>query len=205
LNRKQLIARREISSRTYHWWITSLSERYGRKRGLLRHYLARTVHVLGGYRRFKNIKFDGVQRLVFVCKGNICRSAYAEAKTRSMGFSAASFGLSADPSQYADPTAVRIATNMGLDLVTHRARTLSQFRLENGDLLVAMEGWQARALQSMSSASGAQVTLLGLWAKKPHPHIEDPYGLSEGYYRNCFQLIDASIDQIVHEIRQVSS
>src|SRR5688572_517050 len=164
----------------------SVSDRYGRKQGWLRHHLARTVDVMGGYRHFRNVNFGGVQRLVYVCKGNICRSAYAEAKTRSMGLNAASFGLSADPSSRADPTAVRIARGMSLDLLTHRVRTLSQLHLQSGDLLVAMEPWQARAvLQSLSSESGPQVTLLGLWANRPRPHIEDPYGLSEGYYLSC--------------------
>lgn len=120
-----------------------------------------------------------------------------------MGVNAASFGLSADKSQRADPTAVRIAHTKGLDIFMHRACTLSQFRLGRGDLLVAMEAWQARALLSVSSESGAQITLLGLWVNGPHPHIEDPYGLSEGYYLSCFYLIDASIEQIVQMIHQV--
>jgi len=185
----------------YHRWATGVAQRYGRKQGLLRHCVARGVDVLGGYHSFKAIDFDHLHRLVFVCKGNICRSAYAEAKTRSMGLNTASFGLGGDESQAADPVAVRVAQSMGIDLGMHRVRTLSRFRPQSGDLLVAMEPRQGRRLASVSSESGVQVTLLGLWAIRPHPHIEDPYGLSEGYYRSCFQLIDASIRQIALKIR----
>jgi protein-tyrosine phosphatase len=172
---------------------------------LLRHCFARGVDVLGGYHSFKAIDFDHLHRLVFVCKGNICRSAYAEAKARSMGLNAASFGLSGDESQAADPVAVLVAQNMGIDLGMHQVRTLSGFRPQSGDLLVAMEPRQGRTLASMSKESGVQVTLLGLWAIRPYPHIEDPYGLSKGYYRSCFQLIDASIGQIALKIRHGKS
>ena len=34
-----------------------------------------------------------MKRLVFVCKGDFCRSAYAEGKVSALGFSAKSFGL----------------------------------------------------------------------------------------------------------------
>lgn len=177
-----------------------MSERYGRKQGLLRHCLARTLALLGCYHTFKEVSFNRVQRLVFVCQGNICRSAYAEAKARSLGMRAESFGLSGDESQSADPVAIRVAETMGIDLVRHRVRSLGRFRLQSGDLLLAMEPGQGRVILSLASESGAQVTLLGLWANTSHPHIEDPFGLAEGYYRSCFRLIDISIEQIMHNM-----
>jgi protein-tyrosine phosphatase len=83
-----------------------------------------------------------------------------------------------------------------LDISAHRARTAEMFPLGAGDLLVVMEYWQARALQSSVLPAGAQVTLLGLWCEPPRPHIEDPFGLSDKYFEKCFELIDSAITSI---------
>ena len=59
-----------------------------------------TAFKFGWSAHWLQIKWEDVDRLVFVCTGNICRSAYAEYKARSLGMSATSFGI--DVPIYAD-------------------------------------------------------------------------------------------------------
>ena len=53
---------------------------YGRKQGLLRSLYHSLMDRTGQYTRLGIVDWGRVERLVFVCQGNICRSAYAEAR-----------------------------------------------------------------------------------------------------------------------------
>ena len=179
---------------------TRIARRYGRKKGLVRHYWSLARCRLGAFRDFQSVDWSRVDRLVFVCQGNICRSPYAEARMRGKGASALSFGLAAPNGDGADPVAVRVAAGRGVDLSSHQTRGPAQARIGPRDLLLAMEPWQARQVCDVARSAGAQVTLLGLWSARLRPHIEDPYGLSEAYYDNCFALIDSLIEEILRRL-----
>jgi low molecular weight protein-tyrosine phosphatase len=174
-------------------WDDFITRQHGRKMGLVRHYSHLARYLLGLYSSLKRVEWSSVTRLVFVCKGNICRSPYAEARARAMGLACSSFGLEAGAHAPADPSAVRAARALGLDLAGHRTQRVIEFPMAKGDLLAAMEPWQAAVLQSRPIPVGAQVTLLGLWCRPSQPHIEDPLGLSDEYFQTCFATIDNAL------------
>jgi protein-tyrosine-phosphatase len=62
---------------------------------------------------------------LFVCTGNTCRSAYAEAYARARGIDAASAGTSARDGERSPADAVAVASERGIDLNEHRARRLT--------------------------------------------------------------------------------
>lgn len=171
----------------------NLQTRYGRRKGFVRHHVARVLDALGANRAQRDIEWSRVRRLIFVCQGNICRSAYAEASARRLGLRAASFGLDAGEGAPANPTAIDRAARRGIDLTPHRARRASASLVGDGDLLVAMESGQVASLARLTPA---KATLLGLWATPPRPHLEDPYGLSPLYFETCFDVIDSAMAQI---------
>lgn len=173
-----------------------ISARYGRKAGLLRHCLHMARYRFGLFHSLEQVRWEAVTRLVFVCKGNICRSAYAEWKAKSLHIKAASFGLEAKGNSPADEVAMRIATARGVDLTMHRASSLDAVSLGPGDLLLTMESWQVNIVERRAFAQGAQITLVGLWCKPVRPHIEDPSGLSPEYFSNCFSLIDDALNRL---------
>jgi len=182
---------------TWHsQWNLYIAKHYGCKQGWLRYHVFRLIQLLGRYQRFKHIDWNRVTRLVFVCKGNICRSPYGEIKTRALGISTSSFGLHAEGAMSAYPTALDVSCRRGLDLSEHRPRSMSDFTFLPGDLLITMEPWQAKQLQQRL-AGDVQITLLGLWHSQPRPHIEDPYGLGEDYFETCFDIIDDAIQHVV--------
>src|SRR2546421_5517665 len=129
-------------------WAAFIARRYGRKMGFVRHYGYLVRYLLGSFSLLKRVEWGSVTRLVFVCKGNICRSPYAEARARAMGLPCSSFGLEAGVHKPANPSAIRAARARGLDLSEHRAQSVSEFTIAAGDLLTAMEPWHAEALQS---------------------------------------------------------
>jgi protein-tyrosine phosphatase len=181
-----------------------LATRYGRRAGLLRHGFARSLELLGVYEDVRAVRWAEVRRLVFVCQGNLCRSAYAAAKAQALGLAAASFGLAARERICADPRAVARAAARGIDLRDHRTTSAAAFVVASGDLLLAMEPRQLRSLGALgqdgwSGRAPAQLpqrTLLGLWSSPPRPHLEDPYGLSSAYFDTCFAAIDSALQAI---------
>ena len=177
-----------------------LHDHYGGRRGFLCH-LAATVHMRFGYfHEYQAVDWSRVERLVFVCKGNICRSAYAEARAVATGFPAASFGIAACPDASADETAIIHAAARRISLSAHRTTTLQAFTHQRGDLLVCMEPPQAKIVATRFGESRPQVTLLGLWAGSRRPWLFDPYGSGDAYWRTCLDTIDSGIDQMLAQI-----
>jgi protein-tyrosine phosphatase len=178
----------------------AMARRYGGGRAWYRLQLARLLRRCGGLRRFERVDWRRVDRLVFVCSGNICRSPYAEARARGYGLAALSCGMRVEQTAPADPVATLVAGQRGLDLGPHRSRPVQRVQLRAGDLLVAMEPDQAQALEPVATPAGAQVTLLGLWARRPRPYVADPFGLDERYFRTCFEVIDSAVESIARRV-----
>jgi protein-tyrosine phosphatase len=175
-------------------------ELYGGRRGYLEHVRARALYALGAYRSAREIDWAAVTRLVFVCKGNICRSPYASARARLLGVPSVSFGLDAADGAPADPAAWRTARSRAVDLSAHRSERGESCRISDDDLLVVFEPSQLGEIRRRHSDRMPRVTLLGIWAQPIRPHIHDPYGRSDRYFQRCFSIIDANIEELVRRM-----
>ena len=156
---------------------------------------------LGRFHQYRTVDWSQVERLVFVCKGNICRSAYAEARASSACFPAVSFGIEAHPDASADASAITYAAARNVFLSAHRTTSLEAFAHQPGDLLVCMEPPQAKIVVKFFADSTPQVTLLGLWAQPARPWLSDPYGSGDGYWCTCLDTIDSGINQMLRLVR----
>ncbi|HSW08975.1 hypothetical protein [Aquabacterium sp.] len=137
-----------------------------------------------------------VQRLVFVCLGNINRSAFAAAVAQSMGVDTVSIGLSTTTGAPANPVALHCAQRHGVDLGAHRATDITDHQPRPGDLLLVMEVRHARRLVAAGFASNS-IALLGHWASPHRIHLHDPHGLSDAYFATCFTLIESAVRNLV--------
>ena len=146
------------------------------------------------------IRAQEIDRLVFVCKGNICRSSFAEAVARSKGWPAESFGLDVKKSQSADEEANKVALMLGVDMTDHGSRSIRQAVFSPGDCLVAMEPEQLVALQDMKARHGCQVTLLGIWGASADLRVTDPYGKGRREMVRVFGQIEDSLSGLLRTI-----
>lgn len=178
------------------------NRRYGTYRGLIRLALARGEHAAGRLRRYAGPDLAGAERLVFACQGNICRSCFADYAARARGLSSASFGLSTTTGAPANPDAVATAIKHRIDLVPHRVTDISDFEFRDGDLILAMEVRQVRALELLLPSGKLQLALLGLWATPRRPHIHDPFSLSNEYFDTCFTVIESAIDNLAADLQR---
>jgi protein-tyrosine phosphatase len=175
--------------------MSCIRTRFGTHRGLVRLALSHLDDVCGRLAYAKTIDWKRVDRLVFVCAGNICRSAYADRKAASLGLPTASYGLATSTGSPANEVATRVAARRGIDLSCHSATDVTDFAGQPGDLLLAMEPRQGTTMLARTDIVG-QLTLLGLWASPRRPHIHDPFSLDEAYFETCFDIIDSAIDGI---------
>ena len=138
-----------------------------------------------------------VRRLVFVCHGNICRSAFADVVARQAGLRVASFGLSTDAGKGAHPPAIAAADALGFDLNAHRTTRGGDFVPAPGDYLLAMETRQLRRLAADPRFASLPRGLLGSYASPPVPHLHDPYQLDPAYMPICLQRIKTAVANLV--------
>lgn len=167
----------------------------------MRSLLYSGIGILGGTGKLRRIDWNRVERLVFICHGNICRSPFAEAVARKRGIRAVSVGLFAEPGAPANVDAIRTAMEFGIDLNLHRATHASDFRPMDRDLLVGFEPSHLAGLNTIAKGSaGTQLTLLGAWSWPPNLYVHDPFGTSIDYFRACFRRIDRVVELLSRQI-----
>jgi len=179
--------------------------RFGGRRAFARHLLSRAGLAAGAYRSYRAIDWRRVRRVVFVCRGNICRSPYAERGLVARGFPAISAGLDCAAGSVPPPAALRVAAARGVALDGHGARPLDSVTLQPGDLVAAFEPGHAAALaRAFQGRDDVQVTLVGAWSRPPFPYLHDPYALSDAYFDVCYSRIDDALDRIRQQITFVN-
>jgi protein-tyrosine phosphatase len=177
---------------------------HGTVRGLIRAMFAQCEFVLGRLDSYISPAANRVDRLVFVCLGNINRSAFAEQVARALGANTCSIGLSTTTGGPAFHKAVETAPQFGLDLSQHRATDIKDYRFRPTDLLLAMEIRHARQLVA-AGIPVQSIALLGHWASPHRIHLHDPHTLSDAYFRTCFTLIHSAVHGLVREMRVANS
>lgn len=151
---------------------------------------------IGYFSAYRRVAWSRVDRLVFVCLGNICRSPYAAARAHRLGLSSASFGLRARTGAGAHPLALGRARQRDIDLDRHTSTHRSDFSLRAGDLLIGFEPAHGAQLRGDALPDGVQISLLGLWCTPSVPYIPDPYGQAPGCFDRCYEVIDEALDVI---------
>lgn len=177
---------------------------FGTHRGLVRTLLAEAEYLAGRVNQFLQPDLATTQRLVFVCLGNINRSAFAQGIAAASGLHTASIGLSTSSGNPAFHMAIDTARHFGIDLQGHRTTDISDYEYRPGDLLLAMEIRHAHRLANEGIPQRA-ISLLGHWATPHRIHIHDPYTLSSAYFRTCFSLIHSAVRELAMDCRNTSS
>lgn len=177
---------------------------HGTHRGWVRYLLGQLEGVAGPRKRFRQLAPERVGRLVFVCLGNINRSAFAHAVAAREPVECISLGLSTTTGAPATQMAQEVAQELDIFLGQHSATDISKYVPRDDDLLLVMELRHAHRLVARGIPAD-RIALLGHWARPIRYHIHDPEKLSREYYRSCFGVILAAVVNLTIELKQANS
>jgi protein-tyrosine-phosphatase len=144
-----------------------------------------------------------IERVLVLCKGNICRSPFAaellkkRAVDRNMRLDVRSAGLDTMPGHDADPLAKSTARNYGVELERHRTACVTTDMLSWADLVLVMEPAHVVHLRGTAREAVPRTFLLGHFASNATTDIRDPYGGSPEDFRQCYAIIDEACEGLL--------
>lgn len=143
-----------------------------------------------------------MQNILVICIGNICRSPMAEGllKEALPGKTINSAGLAAMVSQAADPFSIQIMQQNGIDISTHRARSISARLVSDADLILTMDLEQKRTVETQYPNSIGKVYRLGEFG---NIDIGDPYRQGIDSFQAAYELIREGVNVMVKRLVQI--
>lgn len=157
-----------------------IQNNYGSRKGLLYYQLDALLHYLGLHSHRLPPSHE-IKRLVFVCQGNICRSALAEWVFKSHSdIEAISLGLNTSTGKGANPQLLKIAyETKNIDLSSHKTTSIEDYEPKAGDVFVCMQASHIKAIKSLGY--DGPFLLLGSFGKKKTFRINDPYSTNDTF------------------------
>lgn len=142
-----------------------------------------------------------VKTILFVCHGNIARSPFAEHLWNERRKNGLPTAISAGTLEvHGRPTPVTLQPLMkdfGVDLATHRSRTITKVMVDEADVIVVMDRGNARAVREAFPSAQSKLLFLGLFSGEKEIEIIDPIKLSAPEVRSVFQKIQRSVDGLI--------
>ncbi|MFW8600784.1 hypothetical protein ACOHYD_04815 [Desulfobacterota bacterium M19] len=142
--------------------------------------------------------------VIFVCKGNVCRSAFAEQRLKyllgSNNIHIDSCGVNVDQGNSPPGDSVSIAAEFSCSIFGRQAKGLTECDIENADFIFPMEYWQYNRLIQIYPHKKENIFLLRSLVPFPGRlfcNINDPYGWGKKEFRRTYLLIDKALRQIM--------
>lgn len=145
---------------------------------------------------------EQARSILFLCYGNINRSALADALVRAYaedsGIAVQSAGFHEVAGREADPVMVEVASAAGSDLRASRSETVNVGDLERADVIFVMEKRHFDRVVGLFPNAAHKTFLLGAHANAEgwSPEIADPYGGAKDGYEACYRRISSASDQL---------
>jgi protein-tyrosine-phosphatase len=182
-------------------------------RSFLRLSTSEKVVALGHWMRGREARVSRPpKQVLFVCHGNVARSAFAAGLLR---LKLAESGCMVDVrsagtdvrAARADPRAIEIAAEFGVDLSDHHPAAIDSDSIRTAEMVLGLDLANcARVARGFPDQSG-RVVLLGEAArvKRGARQVPDPHAGDLDEYRSCFYRIDGMVSSLADRLNILSS
>jgi predicted ATP-grasp superfamily ATP-dependent carboligase/protein-tyrosine-phosphatase len=163
-------------------------------------YVGRSLWRSAGFRRRPPRR--RIRSVLFVCHGNIMRSAFAAATLRAALTSSTvdvdSAGVAARVGRPADDDAMRVADELGVSLARHRAKPVTRELINSAELIVVMDWRNEALLLEAHPDARRRVAFLGAFAPDADEGemIADPYRAPRPVVEECFTRIARAVHEL---------
>jgi len=143
--------------------------------------------------------------IAFICKGNICRSPFADiyfrsliSDTKNQRINMDSFGLIERVNRQSPEVAIEAAKQFGIDMTGHRSKLLTQEVVDQSGLLFIMDYELFKRVKLQFPRAKRKLFFLGVLQKDNAAPVEilDPYGSNLKNFQKTFSQITQSIDNL---------
>jgi len=150
--------------------------------------------------------------ILYLCKGNICRSPFAERVTKKLlekgsndVLTIRSAGLHATVANSPPKEAIVAAKAFGISMDDHRALCLTQEWIGGTDMIVVMEAEHLHQLEEAYPESRGRCFLLSMFSNDQHGwgnyysqfNIADPYGKNNEQFVRCYEKISVCVNNLL--------
>lgn len=151
-------------------------------------------------------------KVMFICTGNICRSAMAEGMFRKMSenmdnIEIYSCGVYAETGDYATYNAVEAAKEYDADISSHRATNIRESEIEKMDLILcATNSHKQSVIYLYPKLKGKVFTMkefAGIDKEGQDMDIKDPWGYDEYVYSRCAEEINECLEKTLEKIKNL--
>lgn len=148
-------------------------------------------------------------KIIFVCTGNICRSAMADGYTKKRlkdknlenRYIIESAGTNAYTGDKATEFACKAMGKYGVDLSNHRATYIEESDVCDADLILCMTyAHKTRVLNRYPKLNSKVFTLKEYLGETEYLDIDDPWGFSLDVYTSCAKEIVYYVDKLIEKI-----
>lgn len=149
-------------------------------------------------------------KIMFICTGNICRSAMAEGmmkkliKENNIDAEVYSCGIYAETGNGPTYNAQEAASEYGVDISNHRATNIRDSKIEEMDIILCATISHKQSVLYLHPELEGKVFTMKEYAKLDKNgqdmDIKDPWGYDEFVYRKCASEIEECLEKIVEII-----
>jgi len=135
--------------------------------------------------------------ILFVCKGNICRSSFAHRYLSSLALAnieVASCGYYPIANRSCPNEAITAANMIGVDLRVHRSVVITQKMVERADSIFTFDEENFETVTETFASLKSKITRLSSLNKNAPLEIIDPYCHNLDYFSTIYSQIKSLVD-----------
>lgn len=150
-------------------------------------------------------------KIMFICTGNICRSAMAEGMMKKLvqeekiEVEIYSCGIYAETGDYATYNAIEAVKEYGVDISFHRATNIRESKIAEMDLILCATMSHKQSVLYLYPTLEGKVYTMKEYAKLDKSgqelDIKDPWGYDGNVYDHCALEIEECLQKTVEKLK----